>query len=102
MNSSVVQVEEARAQRVEVSTDSLTVDLIDGRTIVVPLLWYPRLWNGTPAGRNNFELIGDGLIVHWPNLDEDLRVSGLLAGRRSGESQQSLAKWLEERTRQRG
>ncbi len=97
MSSSVTQVEEARAQQVHVSADSLTVDLMDRRTIVVPLLWYPRLWNGTPAERNHFELIGDGSIIHWPDLDEDLSVSGLLAGRKSGESQQSLSKWLEAR-----
>ncbi len=100
MNSSVVQIEEARAQRVTVSEDSLSVDLTDGRTIIVPLLWYPRLWYGAPEERSNFEIIGDGTILHWPDLDEDLSVAGLLAGRRSGESQQSLKKWLEQREAQ--
>jgi len=101
MNSLVVEIEEARAQLVTVSEDSLIVDLVDGRTIIAPLVWYPRLWYGTPEERNNFEIIGDGSIVHWPDLDEDLSVAGLLAGRRSGESQQSLTRWLEERrTRQ--
>jgi hypothetical protein len=97
MSSSVVEIEEARAQRVTVSEDSLTVDLVDGRTIIVPLVWYPRLWHGTPAERDSFEIIGDGALIHWPELDEDLSVSGLLAGRHSGENQQSLARWLEER-----
>jgi len=97
MNTLVVEIEEARAQRVTVSEDSLSVDLVDGRTIIVPLAWYPRLWYGTPAERSNFEIIGDGAIIHWNDLDEDLSVSGLLAGRRSGESQQSLNKWLEGR-----
>lgn len=83
------------------SEDSLTVDLVDGRTIIVPLVWYARLWHGTPEERNNFEIIGDGTIIHWPDLDEDLSVSGLLAGRRSGESPQSLKK-MAERTRQAG
>ena len=97
MSSSVIEIEEARAQQVTVSEDSLTVDLVDGRTIIVPLVWYPRLWHGTPEERSSFEILGDGTLVHWPDLDEDLSVSGLLAGRRSGESQQSLARWLEER-----
>jgi len=97
MNSLVVEIEEARAQLVTVSEDSLIVDLVDGRTIIAPLVWYPRLWHGTPEERNNFEIIGDGSIIHWPDLDEDLSVAGLLAGRRSGESPQSLTRWLEER-----
>lgn len=92
----VVQIEEARAQQVSVSEDSLKVDLVDGRTIIVPLVWYPRLWYGTPEERSNFEIIGDGSIIHWPDLDEDLSVAGLLAGRRSGESQQSVTRWLQE------
>jgi hypothetical protein len=97
MNTLVVEIEEARASRVTVSEDSLSVDLVDGRTIIAPLAWYPRLWHGSPAERGNLEIIGDGAIIHWHDLDEDLSVSGLLAGRHSGESQQSLAKWLAER-----
>ena len=77
-----------------------TVDMVDGRTIIAPLSWYPRLWYGKPEERANFDIIGDGAIIHWPDLDEDLSVSGILAGRRSGESQQSLKKWLEKRTAQ--
>ncbi len=97
MSSSVIEIEEARAQQVTISEDSLAVDLVDGRTIIVPLVWYPRLWHGTPEERGRFELLGDGTLIHWPDLDEDLSISGLLAGRRSGESPQSLARWLEER-----
>jgi len=97
MNSLAVEIQEARAQNVAVTEDSLTVDLVDGRTIIVPLVWYARLWHGTPEERNNFEIISDGTIIHWPDLDEDLSVSGLLAGRRSGESPQSLKRWLEAR-----
>lgn len=89
-----IEIREARAQSVNVSEDSLTVDLVDGRTIIVPLVWYPRLWYGTQEERNDLEIIGDGTIVHWPQLDEDLSIEGLLAGRRSGESQRSLKKWL--------
>ena len=97
MTSLAVEIQEASAQKVTVSDDSLTVDLVDGRTIIVPLVWYPRLWYGTPEERERFEIIGEGTLIHWPNLDEDLSVSGLLAGRRSGESQQSLKRWLKER-----
>jgi len=98
MSSSVIEIQEACAQDVTVGEDSLTVDLADGRTIIVPLVWYPRLWYGTPEERHRFEILGDGTLIHWPDLDEDLSVSGLLAGRRSGESQRSLKKWLEKRT----
>lgn len=94
----VIEVQEAVAQSIAVSETSLTVDLVDGRTIIVPLVWYPRLWYGTSEERNHFEIIGDGTLIHWPDLGEDLSVSGLLAGRRSGESQRSLKRWLEERT----
>jgi hypothetical protein len=97
MSSLGVEIEEARAQSVRVSEDALTVDLTDGRTIIVPLVWYPRLWYGTEQERNHVEIVGSGTLIHWPDLDEDLSVSGLLAGRRSGESQHSLRKWLDER-----
>ncbi len=94
MSFLAIEIQEARAQNIAVSEESLSVDLVDGRTIIVPLLWYPRLWHGTPEERSNFEIIGDGTIIHWPDLDEDLSVSGILAGRRSGENQKSLKKWL--------
>ena len=100
MNSSGVDMQEARAQLVTVSEDALAVDLVDGRTIIVPLVWYPRLWHGTLEERNHFEIFGDGAFIHWPDLDEDLSIAGLLAGRRSGESAQSLKQWLEARTGQ--
>jgi hypothetical protein len=64
------------------------------------LVWYPRLWYGTPEEREHVEIIGDGTLLHWPDLDEDLSIAGLLAGRRSGESQRSLKRWLEERAAQ--
>jgi hypothetical protein len=100
MNSLAIEIQEVRAQNVTVSEDSLAVDLVDGRTIIVPLTWSPRLWYGTVEERSNFEIIGDGTIIHWPDLDEDLSIAGLLAGRRSGESQKSLKRWLEERADQ--
>jgi len=100
MNSLAIEIQEPSAQNLTISEDSLTVDLVDGRTIIVPLSWYPRLWHGTREERNNIEIIGNGTLLHWPDLDEDLSVSGILAGRRSGESQQSLKKWLKKRRAQ--
>ena len=97
MSSSVGELQEARALQLVVSDEAITVDLVDGRTIIVPLAWYPRLWHATPAERNHFEIFGDGAYIHWPDLDEDLTVAGLLAGHRSGESPQSLKKWLDAR-----
>ena len=97
MSSLALETQEARAQSVAVEDDSLTVNLVDGRTIIAPLAWYPRLLHGSPEERNNFEIIGDGALIHWPELDEDLSVAGILAGRGSGESQQSLKRWLQER-----
>lgn len=97
MNTLGIDVQPARAQAVQVNEDSLVVELTDGRVISVPLAWYPRLWYGTPQERAHFEIIGEGEYIHWPDLDEDLSVSGILAGRRSRESAESLKKWLEGR-----
>jgi len=94
MNSSVVDTQEARACSVKLSNEALTVDLIDGRTVIVPLVWFPRLWHGSVEERENLEIFGDGAYIHWPELDEDLTVAGLLKGKRSGESPTSLKKWL--------
>ena len=95
--STLVIEREIFAEAVRFSEDSLTVQLDDGRTLSVPLAWYPRLLNGTQGEREKYELIGDGEGIHWPDLDEDISVEGLLAGRRSAESATSLAKWLEKR-----
>jgi hypothetical protein len=85
------------AQSVAFSDDSMTVHLDDGRSLSIPLAWYPRLLHGTKAERAKYELIGDGEGIHWPDLDEDLSVEGLLAGRRSAESDASLSRWLQKR-----
>ena len=77
MSSSVAEIQEARAQSASLSREALTVDLVDGRTIIVPLTWFPRLWHGTQQERNHFEVFGDGAYIHWPDLDEDLTVAGL-------------------------
>lgn len=88
---------EARAQEVRVTDDSLSVDLIDGRTISVPIAWYPRLLNGTAEDRANWRFIGDREGMHWPELDEDISVANLLLGKASGESPTSFGRWLERR-----
>jgi hypothetical protein len=97
MSSSAVEIRQARAQAVNVTDDGLTVDLADGRTITVPLAWYPRLLQASPAERGNCRFVGDREGIHWPDLDEDISVEGLLAGKRSGETQSSLKSWLEQR-----
>ena len=94
MSTSTTEIREARAQGVAIHEESLVVDLVDGRTITVPLAWYPRLWYGSEQERAHFELIGDGAYIHWPDLDEDLSLAGILAGRPSGENPASLKKWL--------
>jgi len=98
MSSSVVKTDRARATDVRVTDETLTVELSDGRTISVPLGWYPRLAHGTPEERANWRPIGDAEGIHWPELDEDVSVEGLLLGKPSAESQKSLARWLEERS----
>jgi len=87
-----------RAVRVAVTKDALAVDLADGRTVIAPLAWYPRLVYGTTEERRRWRLIGKGEGIHWPDLDEDISVDGLLAGRPSGESQSSFKRWLAERS----
>jgi hypothetical protein len=79
----------------------LIVHLVDGRTVSVPLAWYPRLFYSTSEERQNWELLGDGEGIHWPDLDEDIAVAHLLAGVPSGESQRSLKKWLDARRTER-
>jgi len=91
---------QTRAQEVQVTDDELIVELDDGRVLSVPLVWYPRLWYGSPEERANVVLLGNGTILHWPDLDEDLSVMGLLLGKKSGESPASLQRWLRERGKQ--
>jgi len=91
-------VAEVRAQSLVVTEDSLIVDLSDGRSITVPLAWYPRLVYGRPEERNNWRWIGDREGIHWPDLDEDVSVENLILGQPSGESQDSFRRWLEKRT----
>lgn len=92
-------VAEVRAQRLAVTDDALNVDLSDGRSISVPLVWYPRLVPATPEERGNWRSIGDREGIHWLDLDEDISVENLLRGEPSGESQESFRSWLENRSK---
>jgi uncharacterized protein DUF2442 len=86
-----------RAVHVTVTDDTLSVDLDDGRTIAVPIGWFPRLAYGTASERANVEIAGGGFGLHWPDLDEDIGVEGLLLGKKSQESRASFARWLDRR-----
>ncbi len=80
--------------KVTVTDEKVIVDLADGRSLSVPLAWYPRLLHGSPEERHNWQLLGDGYAIEWVDLDEHIGVEGLLAGRRSSESQRSFESWL--------
>lgn len=97
MTTLAIEIEIPYAEDVLVTEDTLTVDMSDGRTISVPTAWYPRLLHATPEERTNWRMIGRGHGIHWEDIDEDISVEGLLAGKSSGESQTSFKKWLEAR-----
>ena len=86
-----------QAQNVVVTDDALTVNLSDGRTISVPLAWYPRLLHSTANERNNWRFLGGNDGIHWPDIDEDISIKNIILGKSSGESQKSFQRWLEER-----
>jgi hypothetical protein len=97
MNTLAVEIRIPEALDVLLTDDTLSVDLSDGRSISVPIAWFPRLLHSTEQERNNWRLIGKGQGIHWEDIDEDISIEGLLAGRPSGESQESLKKWLAKR-----
>jgi hypothetical protein len=97
MSSLITELQKTKIADVTVTDDSLTVDLADGRTVSVPVEWYPRLARGTPQEQKNWRLIGRGAGIHWPDLDEDISLENLLLGQPSGESQKSLQRWLANR-----
>ena len=97
MSISAVKLEIANVVDAQVSEDTLSIELSDGRTISVPLDWYPRLTHATEKERTNWRLIGRGHGIHWKDLDEDISVEGILAGNPSGENQASFKKWLDAR-----
>jgi Protein of unknown function (DUF2442) len=96
--SAVVTLTLPRVVSVTVTDDTLSVDLEDGRTIAVPIGWYPRLAHGTAAERSNVQISSAGYGLHWPELDEDVGVEGLLLGKRSTESAASFERRLQRRT----
>ena len=95
--STLILDQDPLAVSLELSSDALIVELSDGRTLSVPLKWYPRLLEATDEERRNWQLLGDGYAIEWPDLDEHIGVEGLLAGRRSGESAPSLQRWIASR-----
>ena len=97
MATLAVKMDIPHAISVVIDENTLTVELDDGRTISVPVAWYPRLLHASKAERAKWRLIGRGHGIHWEAVDEDISVEGILAGRSSGESQASLKKWLESR-----
>jgi len=97
MSPSTTEIAVPTATHVEVTDVALTVELVDGRSVSVPLHWYPRLAHATPDERGRWRFIGRGEGIHWPDLDEDISIANLLAGKPSGESQRSLKRWLEVR-----
>jgi hypothetical protein len=100
MTSSTVDIQHVRVTTLTVSDDLLTAELSDARTISVPLSWYPRLCHGTVEEREDWRLIGGGRGIHWRQLDEDISVENLIFGRPSSESQTSLKRWLETRSKE--
>ena len=94
MVTSTIELNLSAVEHVTVTSDALAVDLSDGRSIMVPLAWYPRLMHATDSERENWRLIGNGYGIHWEDLDEDISVEGLLLGKLSGESQTSFKRWL--------
>ena len=97
MGTSTVELADSFAKDVRLSGDTLSLDLADGRTVSVPMDWYPRLFHATEEERGNWRLLGQGMGIHWPDLDEDISVEGILLGKPSGESQASFQKWLSSR-----
>ncbi|HLE15542.1 MAG TPA: DUF2442 domain-containing protein [Anaerolineales bacterium] len=99
MNSLEIEIQLAKAKHVSITEDTMSVDLSDGRTISVPLAWFPRLVHGTQNERERWRLIGQGEGIHWPDLDEDISVANLILGKPSSENNRSLNRWLEERAK---
>ena len=98
MPTSAVEIHVPNAESVTITEDALTVELSDGRTLSVPLAWFPRLLHATLEERDHWRFIGKGHGMHWDDIDEDISIENLFAGKASSESQTSLKKWLQSRT----
>ena len=85
---------EPLANKIEITDEKLIVNLVDGRSLIIPLSWYPRLLHATQEERENWEILGEGYAIAWDALDEHIGVEGLLAGKSSGESDRSFQRWL--------
>ncbi len=97
MSISALEIEAPLIEGVSLSEDTLTADLRDGRTISVPLAWFPRLMHSSPKERENWRLIGSGEGIHWDEIDEDISAKGLLLGKSANESPESFKQWLKAR-----
>jgi len=97
MRFSTIEIQGVRVTKLVITDDLLKAELSDGRTISVPLSWYPRLCHATSKEREHWRLVGAGRGIHWPLLDEDVSVENLILGKPSAESQASLKRWLDER-----
>src|SRR5688572_15037744 len=87
------------ATNVSIANEKLVVDLADGRILLVPLGWYPRLLHATDQERQRWQLLGDGYAIEWSEIDEHIGIEGLIAGRKSGESELSIRRWLANRNK---
>lgn len=98
---SISTIEKINGKIIDVRSDNdtLTIDLSDARTISVPLAWYPRLLNGSIEERKKWRIIGNGIGINWPDLDEDISLENIILGQPSGESQKSFKRWLVSRSK---
>lgn len=99
MNTLAIEISKSLIESVSFTEDSLIADLSDGRTITLPLAWYPRLTHATATERENWRLIGRGEGIHWPELDEDVSIENIIIGRPSGETQRSINAWINQRNK---
>ena len=97
MSTSATNLVQPAAIRVAVTDLTIEVELNDGRSLSVPISWYPRLEHATEAERANWTLMGSGVGIHWPDIDEDISVEALVAGKASNETGASLAEWIKSR-----
>ena len=97
MNTLVLEAD-PQVMDISITNEKMVVDLVDGRSLIVPLSWYPRLQHATATEQQNWQLLGDGYAIEWPDLDEHIGIEGLLVGRRSGESEKSFQAWLQNRS----